>query len=442
MITKILIANRGEIACRIIKTCKRLDIQTVAIFSEADRTSLHASQADESFLVGGSRVSESYLNQLKIIEIAKQCKAGAIHPGYGLLAENATFAKLVRDAGIIFIGPSEEAIEKMGDKIQARKMMENAGLSVIPGMNLINLEEKMVKVAADKVGYPLMVKAAAGGGGIGMQKVEREDDIMKAVSSVVKRAERFFADSTIYLEKYIENPRHIEAQIAGDIFGEIVALGSRDCSIQRRHQKIMEEAPPPNFSEQANRRLLAEATKAGSTLNYSNVGTIEFLVDEHENSYFLEMNTRLQVEHPVTEETLGIDLVEWQIRLAESNRIENLKYNEKKATHAMEVRIYAEDPKTFFPSPGTIKTWSFPEMDGIRYDFGVEAGTIVTPYYDPMIGKVIAYAASRNKCIELLTRCLKESVVSGIKTNVPMILDVLEDERFKIGKVTTHFVNE
>lgn len=441
MIKKIVIANRGEIALRIIQTCKRLDIQTVAIFSEADKSSLHATKADESFLVGGPRVNESYLNQLKIISIAKQTKADAIHPGYGFLSENASFAKAVRDEGLIFIGPSEKAIEEMGDKIEAREMMGNAGVPVIPGVNLVNVEEKTVKLAARQIGYPLMVKAAAGGGGIGMQKVEHEDDIMKAVYSVVKRAETFFGMSDVFLEKYIENPRHIEAQIAGDETGEILALGSRDCSIQRRHQKIIEEAPPPNFSEQGNRRLLAEATKAGKTLNYTNVGTIEFLVDEEENIYFLEMNTRLQVEHPVTEETLGIDLVEWQIRLAESNRLENLKYSKKKANHAVEVRIYAEDPKTFFPSPGTITTWSFPELKGVRYDFGVETATVVTPYYDPMIGKVIAYGASRNECIELLIKCLKESVISGIKTNVPMILDTLADERFRLGKVTTHFVN-
>ncbi|MCE7793694.1 ATP-grasp domain-containing protein [Salipaludibacillus sp. CUR1] len=442
MIKKILIANRGEIACRVIKTCKSLGIKTVAVFSEADQYSVHVSEADESYLVGGARVNESYLNQSKIIEAAKEAEVDAIHPGYGFLSENTEFAQKVQQEGIIFIGPSAEAIDKMGDKIHARKLMEEAGVPVVPGMTLKNTEEFEVITAAKKIGFPLMVKASAGGGGIGMQKVEHEDELMKAVQSVVKKAETFFGSADIFLEKYIEHPRHIEAQIAGDNEGHIVAVGSRDCSIQRRHQKIIEEAPPPEFSKEGNQRLLEEAIKAGKALNYTNVGTIEFLVDEEENIYFLEMNTRLQVEHPVTEETAGIDLVEWQIRLAEGQLIAEQKEGGHKAAHAIEVRIYAEDPKTFFPSPGTLKTWRFPEMDGIRYDFGVQEGTVVTPYYDPMIGKVIAFSDSRDNCIKLLTECLEIAEVEGIKTNIPMLAEALKDERFKHGKVNTHFVGQ
>ncbi|WP_280768675.1 acetyl-CoA carboxylase biotin carboxylase subunit [Salipaludibacillus daqingensis] len=442
MIKKILVANRGEIACRIIRTCKELGIKTVAIFSEADQDHIHVGMADESYLVGGARVNESYLNQQNILAIAEKAEVDAIHPGYGFLSENAGFARKVSDLGMTFIGPSPEAIEQMGDKVQSIEMMKKAGVPVIPGITLTNIEEETVIKASRKIGFPIMVKAAAGGGGIGMQKVEHEDEVMKAVQSVVKKSETFFGSSQIFLEKYVEQPRHIEAQIAGDHQGELIALGSRDCSIQRRHQKIIEEAPPNQFSDRGNQSLLEEAIKAGKALNYTNVGTVEFLVDEQENIYFLEMNTRLQVEHPVTEETEGIDLVEWQIRLAEKEPIAEQKRSEGKSSHAIEVRIYAEDPKTFFPSPGTISEWSFPEMEGIRYDFGVRTGTIVTPYYDPMIGKVIAYGESRDRCITLMKECLSKATVVGIKTNIPMLVSTLEDDRFKNGKVTTHFVQQ
>lgn len=442
MIKKVLIANRGEIACRIIRTCNQLGIKTVAIFSDADQYHMHVGMADESYRVGGARVNESYLNQDNILTIAHKADVDAIHPGYGFLSENAAFARKVIDMGMTFIGPSPEAIEQMGDKVHAIEMMKAAGVSVIPGLTLDNIHEETVIKACRNIGFPIMVKAAAGGGGIGMQKVEHEDDIMKAVQSVVKKSETFFGSSQIFLEKYIENPRHIEAQIAGDNGGEMIAVGSRDCSIQRRHQKIIEEAPPNHFSIEGNRLLLDEAIKAGKALDYTNVGTVEFLVDDKENIYFLEMNTRLQVEHPVTEETEGIDLVEWQIRLAEKKTLTELRRSEVKAVHAIEVRVYAEDPKTFFPSPGTISTWSFPEINGIRYEFGVEAGTVVTPYYDPMIGKVIAYAESRDACIKLMKQCLSEAIVEGIKTNIPMLVSALEDERFQHGTVTTHFVEQ
>jgi len=442
MIKKVLIANRGEIACRIIRTCKQLGIKTVAIFSEVDQYQLHVGMADECFLVGGARVNESYLNKANILSIAKRANVDALHPGYGFLSENAAFAREVIDMGIIFIGPSPKAIEQMGNKVLAIDMMKGAGVSVIPGITLENIDEETVIKAGRHIGFPIMVKAAAGGGGIGMQKVDHEDDIMKAVQSVVKKSETFFGSSQIFLEKYIENPRHIEAQIAGDIGGQVVVIGSRDCSIQRRHQKIIEEAPPNHFSDQGNRRLKEEAIKAGKALAYTNIGTVEFLVDDKENIYFLEMNTRLQVEHPVTEETEGIDLVEWQIRLAEKETIAEQRWSKVKASHSIEVRIYAEDPKTFFPSPGTINLWSFPEMKGIRYDFGVRTGSVVTHHYDPMIAKVIAYADSRETCIKLMKQCLSKAIVEGIKTNIPMLVNALEDERFQKGTVTTNFVDQ
>jgi acetyl-CoA carboxylase, biotin carboxylase subunit len=440
MVKKLLIANRGEIACRIIRTCKRLNIISVAVYSEADASSMHVKLADETAAIGGSRVKESYLNMDNVLQAAKDTGADAIHPGYGLLSENAEFAARVKEEGILFIGPEEHIIEKMGDKIEARQLMVKAGVPVVPGIELPSTEETQVLSAARGIGYPLMVKAAAGGGGIGMQKVQNEADLMKAVSSVIKKAETFFGSAALFLEKYIEEPRHIEAQIAGDMHGEIRAIGTRDCSIQRRHQKVVEEAPPPNFSEAGEEALKKAAEKAAGALNYTNVGTVEFLVDESENVYFLEMNTRLQVEHPVTEETTGIDLVEWQILLAEGERISKLPVSGKAENYSLEVRLYAEDPKTFFPSPGKITTWSFPELQGVRYDTGFASGDTVTPYYDPMIGKVIVSGEKREDVIKKLIYVLEEAEVTGIKTNIPMLIEVLKDNRFQNGKVSTHFL--
>lgn len=440
MFSKLLIANRGEIAVRIIKTCKRLGIKTVAVYSEADKESIHVELADEAFLIGGPRVNESYLNMDKILETAKEAKVDAIHPGYGFLSENTRFAERVMEEGMTFIGPASEVIQKMGNKVEARETMQNADVPVIPGVTLNDLEENTVLLAARNIGYPIMVKAAVGGGGIGMQKVEHETEMMKVISSVVKKSETFFGSGEIFLEKFIENPRHIEAQIAADVNGKVICLGERDCSIQRRHQKIVEEAPSTFLSKEGREKLFTAAVRAGETIGYTNLGTVEFLVDEKEEVYFLEMNTRLQVEHPVTEETTGHDLVEWQIRLALGNDIDSLPEAKESFGHAIEVRIYAEDPVRFFPSPGKLEEWSFPEMSSIRYDFGVRKGTTVTPFYDPMIGKVIAKGATREEAIEQLINCLEASTVKGIKTNIPMLLNTLKNDIFKEGKATTDFV--
>lgn len=441
MFKKILIANRGEIAVRIMKTCRRLNIKTVAIYSDADRYSLHVENADEAYYVGPSRVNESYLNMDRIIEIALEENVDGIHPGYGLLSENATFVKKVEAAGLIFIGPESDVIEKMGNKIRAREMMEKAKVPIIPGMALTNMNEIEVIKSARKIGFPLMIKAAAGGGGIGMERIEDEDELLKALPTLIKKSETFFRSSEIFLEKCIENVRHIEAQIVGDKRGNIICVGDRDCSIQRRNQKIIEEAPAISLSIEGRKKLHDYAVRAGKAMNYKNVGTVEFLVDDEENIYFLEMNTRLQVEHTVTEETANIDLVEWQLLIASGGLLPS--FNETfPVQHAIEVRLYAEDPDTFFPSPGKIEQWEFPQIENIRYDFGVKNGMEVTPFYDPLIGKVIAKGHSRKEAIQTLLYCLEKANVSGIKTNLPLLIDTLKNEQFQAGNITTNFVTK
>ncbi|MBU9720757.1 MULTISPECIES: acetyl-CoA carboxylase biotin carboxylase subunit [Bacillaceae] len=442
MISKLLIANRGEIALRIIKTCEKMGITSVAVYSEADKESPYVEMANEAFFIGGPRVNDSYLNMEKIMDVASKAGVDAIHPGYGFLSENPQFARRVEEEGYIFIGPSPHVIEEMGNKVAARKSMALADVPVIPGLTLKDTSETTVKKAAREIGYPIMVKAAAGGGGIGMQKVDHEKDLMNVVSSVVKKSETFFGSGEIYLEKFIVNPRHIEAQLAADKSGNIICLGERDCSIQRRHQKIVEEAPSTFLSDDGRKKLYETAVKAGETIGYTNVGTVEFLVDEYEGIYFLEMNTRLQVEHPVTEETTGVDLVKWQIDLATGKDIPSLQRENAVFNHAIEVRIYAEDPKTFFPSPGKLKEWEFPKLEGIRYDMGVKKGNTVSPFYDPMISKVIAGGNSRKEAVERLIECLEKAKVEGIKTNIPMLITTLKHPVFQKGKATTNFVNE
>lgn len=440
MIRKLLIANRGEIACRIIHTCRKMNITSVAVYSDADEKSMHVLYADEAVYIGGARIKESYLNIEAVLQAAKDSGVDAVHPGYGLLSENPEFAARVLEEGITFIGPEAAVIKQMGDKIEARKLMEKAGVPVLPGTALDSFEEPFLIKTGRSIGYPLMVKAAAGGGGIGMEKIETEADLLQAVGSVRKKAETFFGSSLLFLEKYIEGPRHIEAQIVGDQYGTIQSLGTRDCSIQRRHQKVIEEAPAPFFSKEADASLQKAAVKAASALSYTNAGTVEFLVDKEENVYFLEMNTRLQVEHPVTEETTGTDLVEWQLLIADGVPFTQLPYNQRKHFCSMEVRLYAEDPKTFFPSPGTLDQWYFPESENVRFDMGVRKGDKITPYYDPMIGKVIAYGDTRETVINTLVHVLKNSETAGIKTNIPLLLDVLNNEGFQKGRISTHFL--
>ncbi|WP_249869638.1 acetyl-CoA carboxylase biotin carboxylase subunit [Oceanobacillus saliphilus] len=440
MIKKILIANRGEIAARIIRTCKRMNIDTVAIYSEADEGSPYVSMADESFLIGPPRVNESYLNMDKIFEVAKEAKVDAIHPGYGFLSENDQFAKICTEMGIVFIGPSSNVMKQMGSKILARKSMEQAGLPVVPGTDGAVSTADDALAAAEEIGYPIMLKASAGGGGIGMQVVYSDAELVKAFDSNSKRALTFFGDGSMFLEKKIENARHIELQILADHHGNAIHLFERECSIQRRNQKVIEEAPSTFITEETRKSMGDAAVRAVKMLGYTNAGTIEFLVDEQENYYFLEMNTRIQVEHPITEEITGIDLVEQQITIANGKELSLNQENLVIDGHAIEARIYAEDPVSFFPSPGRISLFVLPEGQDIRNETAVKEDYLVTPFYDPMIGKLIVKGNTRDDAIALLKHALSDYKVEGIKTNIPMLLNIVDHEQFLSGNTTTGFV--
>lgn len=440
MFSKLLIANRGEIAVRIIKTCKRLGIKTVAVYSEADASAMHVKMADEAYEVGGARVHESYLNLEKIMEIAKKTKTEAIHPGYGLLSENPILATRCEEEGIVFIGPDADVIAKMGSKIESRKTMIQAGVPVVPGIAAPIPTAEKAKEIAKLLGYPLMLKASAGGGGIGMQVVDNEQMLIQAFRNNQTRAKNFFGNDEMYIEKLVTNAHHIEIQVLADSFGNIVYLWERECSVQRRNQKVIEEAPSPFVSEQTRHKMGETAVRAAKAIGYKNAGTIEFLVDEQENFYFLEMNTRLQVEHPVTEAITGLDLVEQQLRIACGEALSFTQNEVERSGHAIEARIYAEDPKTFFPSPGEIRSLQLPIS--IRIDHFLEAGLRITPFYDPMMAKVIAHGANREEAMRLLRAALEEIKIEGIKTNIPMLLQVLQDEVFKSGIYTTSFVSK
>ncbi|MFP3887686.1 acetyl-CoA carboxylase biotin carboxylase subunit [Priestia filamentosa] len=442
MFKKVLIANRGEIAVRVIRTCKALGIITVAVHSEADADAPHVKMANEAYLIGGSRVAESYLNIDKILEVARLTKAEAIHPGYGLLSENAEFARRCGKEGLIFIGPSPEVISKMGSKIESRKAMEEAGVPVVPGITYPLADAEEAVEAADRIGYPVMLKASAGGGGIGMQVVHSGDEIRKAFAGNQKRANDFFGDGTMYVEKFVENPRHIEIQILADGFGHTVYLWERECSIQRRHQKVVEEAPSSFLSETTRSKMGEAAVKAAKSIGYKNAGTIEFLVDEEQNFYFLEMNTRLQVEHPVTEEITGLDLVEKQLKIAGDEALDFSQGEVKREGHAIEVRIYAEDPKTFFPSPGKITKLELPNGPGIRHELAIHDQSVVTPFYDPMIAKLIVKGSDRDDAINRLHDALVDYHIEGIKTNIPMLEEVISHPAFRSGDTTTDFVGK
>ncbi|MED1607668.1 acetyl-CoA carboxylase biotin carboxylase subunit [Cytobacillus kochii] len=441
MFNKILIANRGEIASRIIRTCKKMGIKSVAIYSEADNQALHVKEADEAFLVGGSRVNESYLNIKKIIEIAKDANVDAIHPGYGFLSENPSFEELCKENGIIFIGPSSEAIQAMGSKIEARKTMEIAKVPIVPGNNtaLTSIEEAIE--VANQIGYPVMLKASAGGGGIGMARVNNENELLKSFSGNQKRADAFFGDGSMFIEKLIENPRHIEIQILSDKQGHTIYLGERDCSIQRRHQKVVEEAPSSFIDQEIRDKMGQAAVNAAKAIGYCNAGTVEFIMDTNKNFYFLEMNTRLQVEHPVTEEITGLDLVEEQINIAYGLPLELTQENVNLVGHAIEVRIYAEDPKTFFPSPGKITSFKIPIKPYVRHELSVEEGSTVSTFYDPMIAKLIVKGDNRDQAIDELIDSLAEYKVEGIKTNIPLLEKIVQHPEFRNGNATTNFIN-
>lgn len=442
MFKKVLIANRGEIARRIIRTCKRLGIETVAIYSEADVNSLHVKEATESFCIGKPPVAQSYLNVDAILDVAKQTGADAVHPGYGLLSENAPFAKRVEEAGLTFIGPKSEVIQAMGSKLEARKTMQQAGVPIVQGVNEPIADTDEAAKIAEEIGYPVMLKASAGGGGIGMQLVNNEEELRKAFEGNQKRAQSFFGDGTMFIEKFIAEPHHVEVQVLADTHGNVVPVFERECSIQRRNQKVVEEAPSPFISEETRQKMLDAAVDAAKHIGYTNAGTIEFLVDRDQNFYFLEMNTRLQVEHPVTEEITGLDLVEQQLKVANGEKLNFTREDIQKKGHAIEVRIYAEHPVTFFPSPGKITKLVLPEGEGIRHEIAVETGSDVTPFYDPMIGKLVVFGATREEACSRLADALRNYIVEGIQTNIPMLLETVIHEQFLTGITTTKFVEE
>ncbi len=442
MFNKVLIANRGEIARRVIRTCKRLNINTVAIYSEADAESLHVKDADEAYCVGKPPVAQSYLNIERILEIALENGVEAVHPGYGLLSENAEFAKRCEEEGLIFIGPSADVIASMGSKLEARKTMKAAGVPIVEGVEAPIKDAEEATEIAERLGYPIMLKASAGGGGIGMQLVENAEELAKAFEGNQKRAQSFFGDGTMYMERFIANPHHVEVQIIADHQGNVVPLFERECSIQRRNQKVVEEAPSPYISQETRDRMLEASVKAAKHIGYVNAGTIEYLVDENQNFYFLEMNTRLQVEHPVTEEITKLDLVEEQLKIAAQQPLSFTKESITKQGHAIEVRIYAENPSTFFPSPGTITALELPTGEGVRHECGVETGSAVTPFYDPMISKLVVWGETRDIACEKLIQALKTYKVEGIQTNIPMLLKTVTHEQFLKGYTTTKFVEQ
>jgi acetyl-CoA carboxylase, biotin carboxylase subunit len=436
---KILIANRGEIALRVIRTCREMGIKTVAVYSTADKDSLHVKFADEAVCIGKPQSSDSYLNIPHIMAAAEITNADAIHPGYGFLAENSRFAQICNDHGIKFIGPTPDMINSMGDKITAKDTMIKAGVPVVPGGEGLLQSVDEAKGLAKNMGYPVILKATAGGGGKGMRIVWQESEIEKAYDTAKAEAAASFKNDGIYMEKFVEEPRHIEIQVAGDQYGNVCHLSERDCSIQRRHQKLVEESPSPFMTDELRMKMGEAAKKAASAINYESVGTIEFLVDKHRNFYFMEMNTRIQVEHCVTEEVINFDLIKEQIKIAAGERISGNDYIPEQ--HSIECRINAEDPyNDFRPSPGRISVLHQPGGHGVRVDSHVYAGYVIPPYYDSMIGKLITVARTRNEAIDTMYRALSEYVIEGVKTTIPFHLQLMQDERFRSGDFNTKFL--
>jgi acetyl-CoA carboxylase biotin carboxylase subunit len=442
MFKKILVANRGEIAVRVMRTCRELGIPCVAVFSDVDRAALHVLKADEAYPIGAAAATESYLNIPKILEVARRSGADALHPGYGFLSENAQFARACAESRVKFIGPSAAAMEMMGSKTRARQAMEKAGVPVVPGTSRGLESLRQAQETAAQIGYPVMVKAAAGGGGKGLRLVRDQSDLQPALEMVRSEAQRAFGDDEVYLEKAILNPRHIEMQVLADEHGNIVYLGERECSVQRRHQKVLEEAPSPLLNANLRRRMGEVAVQVAKAAEYCNAGTVEFLVDSDEKFYFLEMNTRLQVEHPVTELITGLDLVALQIRIAAGERLRFRQEDVSLRGHAIESRIYAEDPeRNYFPSPGRIERLALPAGPGIRLDSGVYEGWTVPIEYDPLLGKLIAYGQDRPQAVARLIRALEEFFVAGIRTNVGLFRRILLDEDFQAGRIDTGFLD-
>ena len=447
MFKKILIANRGEIAVRVVRACHEMGIDAVAVYSDVDRAALHVRKADEAYPIGAPAASESYLNIQKILDVAGRSGAEAIHPGYGFLSENAKFARACADAGVKFIGPTAAAIDAMGSKTRARQAMESAGVPIVPGTSSgLESFEQAEQIAA-RIGYPVMLKAAAGGGGKGMRLVHTPEELKPALEGASSEAERSFGDGEVYIEKAIVNPRHIEMQVLADEHGNTVYLGERECSIQRRHQKVVEEAPSPVVDPGMRRRMGEVAVRAAQAAKYTNAGTVEFLVDQptndgQKNFYFLEMNTRLQVEHPVTELVTGLDLVQLQIRIAAGERLPFTQDQIAIRGHAMECRIYAEDPdNNYLPSPGKITLLLAPSGPGIRRDSGMYEGWTVPTDYDPLLAKLIGYGSDRDQAIGRLMRALNEYFVGGIKTNITLFRRILSDSDFRAAKIDTGFLD-
>jgi len=446
MYDKVLIANRGEIAVRIIRACRELGISTVAVFSEADRSALHVRLADEAHAIGPAPSRDSYLRMDKILDVAKKSKAGAIHPGYGFLAERSDFAQACEDAGLTFIGPRPSAIAAMGDKATARSTVRAAGVEVVPGTEDVgNLTDEELLAVAPQIGFPLLIKATAGGGGKGMREVRGLEEMPSLLNAARNEAQAAFGDGDVYLEKLVEGARHIEFQIMADMDGNTVHLGERECSLQRRHQKLLEEAPSPfiDDDEDFRQRMGEVAVKAAKAVSYLSAGTIEFLVDKNKNFFFLEMNTRLQVEHPITEEATGIDIVTEQLRIARGRQLSFKQEDIKMPNWAIECRINAEDPhNNFLPSTGFISHHSLPTGPGVRVDSGVYAGFQISPYYDSLISKLIVRGESRAQAILRMRRALEEYRIVGVKTNIPFHQSILEQARFLAGNFDTRFVEE
>src|SRR4051794_5988840 len=439
---KVLIANRGEIAVRVIRACRELGYPTVAVYSEPDRTALHVLLADQAMPIGPAPSRDSYLRIDRIVDAAKKTGADAVHPGYGFLAENAAFARACADAGILFIGPSPESMEAMGSKTQARQRMQSAGVPVVPGLTEAVTSVEQIVDFAKSAGFPIMIKASAGGGGKGMRLVDREGDLRSSYDRVTSEAESFFGDASVYAEKFVPSPRHIEVQILGDQHGNLVHLGERECTLQRRHQKVVEECPSPVVDDALRERLGAMAIKAAAAVNYYSAGTIECLMSPDREFYFLEMNTRLQVEHPVTEMVWGVDLVKEQLRVARGEKLSLRQEDLKPNGHAIECRIYAEDPaRKFAPSPGVIRYLNLPQGPGVRNENGVYSGYTVPVFYDPMLSKLVCHAPTRAEAIERMRRALIEYRVDGIETTIPFFRFIMDHPDFRAANFDTGFID-
>lgn len=440
MFNKILIANRGEIAVRIIRACKELGVSTVAVYSDADRRSLHVALADEAYHIGGSPPGESYLVIDKILDAAKKSGAEAIHPGFGFLSENEEFAKKCEKAKIVFIGPSAKAIRLMGDKITARKIAHDTKVPLVPGSEGA-VSDVEASVVAEEIGYPVMIKASAGGGGKGMRLVREKDEFESALRMARSEARSAFGDDSVFVEKFVEQPRHIEIQILADGHGNVLHLFERECSIQRRHQKVIEEAPSSAISSRTRKKMGAVAVRIAKAVDYQGAGTVEFIMDQKQNFYFLEMNTRVQVEHPVTEMITGLDIIKWMIRIADGEKLPFKQSHIEMSGHALECRVYAEDPETnFMPSPGVIDYLRVPSGPGIRDDSSIYSGCEITPHYDPMLSKLIVWADTREGAIDKMASALREYIVLGLKTNIGFLLRVMGNEEFRKGEIDTGFI--